>query len=58
MPCAAKKTKITAGRDDDQDAIEAILSHITRYRVSTFAVLSRLPHFADESPAAPASVTA
>ncbi len=46
----AKKTKITAGRDDDQDAIEAILSHITRYRVSTFDVLSRLPHFADESP--------
>jgi hypothetical protein len=46
----AKKTKITAGRDDDQDAIEAILSHIARYRVSTFAVLSRLPHFADESP--------
>lgn len=46
----AKKKKITDERDDDQDAIEAILGHITRYRVSTFAVMSRLPHFAGESP--------
>lgn len=46
----AKKTKIPAERDDDQDAIEAILGHITRYRLSTFAVMSRLPHFAGESP--------
>lgn len=46
----AKKKKITDERDDDQDAIEAILGHITRYRLSTFAVMSRLPHFAGESP--------
>ena len=46
----AKKTKITSERDDDQDAIEAILGHIARYRLSTFAALSRLPQFADESP--------
>ena len=37
----AKKTKITDQRDDDQDAIEAILAHVARYRLSTFAVMSR-----------------
>ncbi len=46
----AKKTKITDERDDDQDAVEAILAHVARYRLSTFAVMSRLPHFAGESP--------
>ena len=46
----AKKTKITDERDDDQDAVEAILAHIARYRLSTFAVMSRLPQVADESP--------
>ena len=46
----AETTKITDERDDHQHAIAAILGHITRYRLSTFAVMSRLPHFADESP--------
>ena len=46
----AKKTKINAERDDDQDSVEAILAHVARYRLSTFTALSRMPQFADESP--------
>ena len=46
----AKKTKPIDERDDDQDAAEAILGHISRYRLSTFAVMSQLPEFAEESP--------
>jgi hypothetical protein len=46
----AKKLKIPAERDDNQEAIEAILGHIARYRLSTFAAMARLPEFRDESP--------
>lgn len=46
----ADKTKITDERDYNQQAIAAILDHIARYRLSTFAALSRLPQFDDESP--------
>ena len=46
----ATKTKTIDEREDDQDAIEAILAHIARYRMSTFTALSRLPQFAAESP--------
>jgi len=46
----ATKTKITYERYDGQDAVEAILGHIARYRLSTFAALSRLSLFAGESP--------
>ena len=46
----AKKTRTTDKRDDSQPAIDAILAHIARYRLSTFAALSRMPQFADESP--------
>ena len=46
----ANKTKITDERDHNQQAIAAILAHIARYRLSTFAALSRLPQFDDESP--------
>lgn len=46
----AKKLKITDERDGNPDDIDAILAHIARYRLSTFVALSRLPHFADESP--------
>ena len=46
----AKKLKVTDERNDDQDAVEAILAHIARYRLSTFTVMSQLPQFAGESP--------
>jgi hypothetical protein len=46
----AMKTRTTDECDDSQPAIDAILAHIARYRLSTFAALSRMPQFADESP--------
>ena len=46
----ADKTKITDECEDDQDSVDAILGHIARYRLSTFAVLSQLPEFTEQSP--------
>ena len=36
--------------DDDRDAMAALLKHVARYRLSTFAAMTRLPEFIAESP--------
>ena len=47
---SAGRIQTTKEVDDDQNAIEAILGQIVRYRLSTFAAMARLPEFNDESP--------
>jgi hypothetical protein len=47
---SADTPPLTNPADDDRDAVEAILGHIARYRLATFATLARMPEFTHDSP--------
>lgn len=41
---------VTARETENWPAVEVVLAHVARYRLSTFAAISRLPAFADYGP--------
>lgn len=41
---------LTSDSEEIEPAVEALLEHVSRYRLSTFAVMSQLPQFVGRSP--------
>lgn len=46
----ASETHVDEKEDEYASAVEELLTHIARYRLSTFSAMERLPHFNAESP--------
>lgn len=46
----ADRTQAADEIDDDREAVDAVLGHVARYRLSTFAAMSQLSEFSDKSP--------
>ena len=46
----AGKTQVDEKEGEYANAVEELLTHIARYRLSTFSAMERLPHFNAESP--------